>query len=131
MKRILFFVILFSVSIWRAQAAEPAKPVDKAAAQIPLLKQSWGRNPFTPVEFQVKTGAAPGGELKLTGILLRGGKSIAIINRQFLKEGDTIQGVSILKIEKDRVQIDKDGEPSYLRIGTNEKTQKIAKAAGV
>lgn len=104
-------------------AAPPPPPgknwKEKAAAQKTLLNQPWARDPFSPPEnkdLQPKDRA-----LKLTGLFVRSGKKIAVINSSFVKEGDTLQGITVLKIEDDRVLVNRDGKEYYLRIAENEK----------
>ncbi len=96
-------------------AAAPVWAEDKAAQQLTLLKQPWGRDPFK-ADIAAGAGAASG-ELELTGIFLRAGKRIAIINRKFIKEGEDAFGARIVKIEKDQVTVEKNNETTTLRIG--------------
>jgi len=52
----------------------------------------------------------------LSGTILGGGSPIAIINNQFLRLGDEIQGFKVQKIEKNRVQLNRDGRMVDLEV---------------
>jgi len=54
---------------------------------------------------------------RVSGILYTVEDSTAIINGQLLKKGDTLDGVTILEIERDRVEFEKKAERWYQRIG--------------
>ena len=55
--------------------------------------------------------------LRLTGVLLSAdGERLAIINRQVLGEGETVQGTKLVRINEDSVELDQQGEHSVVRL---------------
>lgn len=92
-------------------------------------QNTWGRDPFTSAELDMVTIESvaegevpePQAEAKksftLTGILKRGDRSIAILDRQLVRVGDVIEGVEVLQIENEKVILKQDGEELELRLG--------------
>ena len=55
--------------------------------------------------------------LILTGVMRStDGERLAIINRQVLGEGETVQGMRLVRIHEDSVDLDQQGEISVLRL---------------
>lgn len=86
--------------------AEQSKPKRE---RIPFT--NWVRDPFAQsmrsLDDQLSVST-----LKLGGISVRGGVKYALINSQVMREGDMIGGLTLSKIEKDRVLLSK-GSISY------------------
>lgn len=79
----------------------------------PRLK--WVRDPFRfpPKKEIEKTDVE---KLNLTGIIYDEGSPIAVINDEIVHEGDEIEGVKVIKIESERVLLEKDGKPYTLEL---------------
>jgi hypothetical protein len=93
-----------SSSAASAPAGEPAKPSGNAITRL-----------FN------KTPAAPNGpvgfpKLKLQGVYYRAGDSTALINGKNVVEGDEIEGASVVKIDRQSVEVQFQGESRVLRI---------------
>jgi type II secretory pathway component PulC len=58
--------------------------------------------------------------LALNGIVFSPGSSYALINNKIVKEGDEIEGVTVVRIAKDNVEL-KDGDTAF-KISSNAKT---------
>lgn len=126
MKKIAAFVLMSALAQPCLAAETAVTPrqnwQDKGKAQAALLKQAWDRDPFVaPEKSALPKEQAP---LQLTGVFLRNGKKIAIINRSFVKEGETVQGLLVKKIEDNQVLAVRDDKEFYLRISENEKPLK-------
>lgn len=76
--------------------ASPLKPYE----EIEILEESL-------VEVEQDIG------MVLTGIILRGESSSAIVNRKIVRVGDMIEGKKVIIIEKDRVVLS-DGNKKYV-----------------
>jgi hypothetical protein len=87
-----------------------------------VVKQSevlkWGRDPFAlPVEEKGGgSGIIFGRDLRLSAIINGPGRGVAIINNRILREGDTIEGVQVVKILNDRVMLNDESGYRELRI---------------
>ncbi|MBI3312849.1 MAG: hypothetical protein HYZ83_01250, partial [Candidatus Omnitrophica bacterium] len=53
----------------------------------------------------------------LTGIIQRGTKRVAILNRLFVHEGDDIQGIQVVRIDQDKVILKKGEEEAMIKMG--------------
>lgn len=53
---------------------------------------------------------------QLSGIALMEGKSFAIINGDIFKEGDKVEGAKLIKITKDKVTLDREGNQIQLSL---------------
>lgn len=92
-------------------------------------QNTWGRDPFTAAELDMVTieSVAEGEvseeepvskkDFSLTGILKRGDRSIAIIDRQLVRKGDTIEGFEVFEIENEKVVLKQNDEELELRLG--------------
>jgi len=56
------------------------------------------------------------GDWKLTAIILKNNRGLAIINGTILREGDSIGGVFVQKILRDRVYLSQEGEKIEVKI---------------
>ena len=83
-------------------------PAARPAADLPK-KQS-------PEEIK----KSPRPVLVLNGIVLSPGLNYALINNKIVKEGEKIEGVTVVRITKDSVEL-KDGDASF-KISSNAKT---------
>jgi hypothetical protein len=70
-----------------------------------------------PSEEKIKS---PRAVLALNGIVLSPGSSYALINNKIVKEGDKIEGIIVVRITKDSVEL-KDGDTAF-KISSSAKT---------
>ncbi len=109
-------------------AAKPTKPgkgskeevdateiVDNRPKREPVVFNNWGRDPFVQEkrsydDVQVISG------LTLNGISRKGEDSYALINKQIVRVGDAIEGLTVSRIEPDRVLLSKGGQ-TYVLMG--------------
>ena len=119
-----FFLVLLALEASAGHAAEPAlgnlKKIPKSKVQKEFLTQEWGRDPFSLTE-KKEAGHGFGSSIQLMGILTRGDKKIAIIDKVFVRAGESVQGYAVTAIENDRVILNRDGEETVLRIAEHEK----------
>lgn len=111
------------------QAAEPQSLPDeinemKASneeirAQIERLSLDWGRDPFSASGEAIQTKNNKGkflGNLFLRGISFRAGVGVAIVNDFILREGNTVEGYTVVEILKRAVILEKDGKKYTLNL---------------
>ena len=114
--KILSVVILFSLCFSGICLAESAYVYE--AENL--------RNPFTPLitsegRFINLDKEKNKGELALEGIIYdESGSSYALINSQVLSKGDSIEGYQVLRIERERVLLAKEGEIKEISITKEE-----------
>ncbi|MGE0453700.1 MAG: hypothetical protein AB7O37_12760 [Vicinamibacteria bacterium] len=89
-----------------APAAEPA--LDDAAATTP---QPSAESAEPPAE----TGGAAPPEPRLEAISVRDGRPVAILSGRLVFEGDSFDGVQVLRIGASEVEIERDGRRQVLR----------------
>lgn len=90
-----------NISDLREESPRP----DRFSRNSSSNKSQWdGRDPFF-IPGTNKGGSAPPekGEFQLTAIIYGEGEGVAIINGTILREGDSIRGLRVKKIQKDRV----------------------------
>ena len=65
----------------------------------------WGRDPFLLPEKQPGQGGkeAVEGEFRLSAIIYRAGRGVAIINNRIVRVGDVIEEMKVAEIRQDRV----------------------------
>ena len=107
------------------QVSIPA-PVIMSAAPSPVVASSPPTQtpvpvqpspPATPVPAVVAPPPKPAfPELKLQGIVFRSRNSSVVINGKTLFEGDTTQGVKVLKVERQGVTVEFNGETKVLNL---------------
>ncbi|MBM3326492.1 MAG: hypothetical protein FJY65_05875 [Calditrichaeota bacterium] len=112
----------------KAAAAPGAAIVDKLQPQAarvtgvgrpqrePVPYTNWGRDPFVQARRYIDDETTVA-ELKLGGISVRGEDRYALINKQIVRQGDEIAGMSVERIEKDRVIISRGGRSFILTWG--------------
>jgi hypothetical protein len=83
---------------------KPAAPVQARA--VPAERPSPKLQPVMPVA-PPTTPEFP--ELRLTGVILHGSRSSAVINQKTLKVGDYIDGVRLVEVQENRVVVEKNG----------------------
>lgn len=92
---------------------KPAAPVQ--AREITAKPPAEAKSPSTPTEKQHQmTPVIPPSlphfpELRLTGVILQGSRSSAVINQKTLRKGEYIDGVRVVEIHENRVVVEKDG----------------------
>jgi hypothetical protein len=63
----------------------------------------WGRDPFVLPDRETGSGGAGEGEFRLSAIIYREGKGVAIINNRIVRTGDVLEGMEVAEIRQDRV----------------------------
>ena len=138
---------LISDALRKAESVSPARSAPPASPRFPTkavfavgvglllagagwaaAKRSEGKPSFASAAAPTKTAARPlegfrlarqaDSSLRLNGIL-RGnaGKQLALINNQVVPEGGTIQGERIVRVEPDRVDLEReDGTVNTLKL---------------
>ncbi|MBL4827213.1 MAG: hypothetical protein JKY66_05795 [Spongiibacteraceae bacterium] len=87
------FIVIFSIMSWHLPAA-------------PTLA-----DPTRPAHYHSKKSKAP---LKLESILFSNTRKVAVINGSLVTEGDRIEDSTVLKINKDRVRLKRNGKITEL-----------------
>ena len=104
------------------QATTVPKP---AAAQAPKLvrieekaKESWGEDPFRVERKHTPTSRTPNKVLKwtLSGILYNSHSPIAIINRQQVRSGGSVDGARVIKIDRKAVTLEHNGKQMTITV---------------
>lgn len=85
-------------------------------AQKKKMALPWKRDPFIPREKFKKRGANIGRGLKLSGILWDETSPAVIINDEIVGIGDEIDGKKIIRIDRDRVVLEVEGEEYILKL---------------
>ena len=101
-----------------AQPAAPVIPPTQARRNTrpPVEFTDWARDPFIQARRFVDDQSQASG-FKLEGVSVRGKDRYALINTQILRVGDTIGAMSVIKIEKDRVTLSRNGRDFVLTMG--------------
>jgi thioredoxin-related protein len=94
-------------------AVEPAKPAAPVAAE-PI------QQPATPPQ-------KPGEEPKLQGILYSASHSSAVLNGKMCEVGDVVHGIKVLKIARDKVTVEYQGQIKVLKTKENQGEIKVSK----
>lgn len=123
MVAILIFVFSWALRTpSRVKATAPVLKLSKAVAvsnnkidwQIPTPYPATLRD---PMRFGSATATQAGtGRLTVKGIVLSGDKSSAIIDNQIVREGEEILGATVVKINKDSVEFEKNGKSWKQRV---------------
>jgi len=118
---ILAVLIIAAVSIWIPKGKKPAAvSADTLEQEISVMtavpKKStefvdWGRNPFTFLQVEEKTGGIP--NLALSAIVWSANKPSAFINNSIVSVGDEITDKTVKRIEQNRVILT-DGMKDYV-----------------
>jgi hypothetical protein len=96
---------------------EPPPPEPEKPKRDPIKFANWGRDPFIQMRRNLDDEQALS-NLKLSGLSIRGSDRYAIINSQILRVGDTVEGMTITKIEQDKVTLHRNGDTYSLRWGS-------------
>ena len=113
-RRILYFLILTSYILLFTSyiSFHPLWAQEQALSDINLewLKKKeqalkWGRDPFVLPTSQAGRGGkeAIESEFRLSAIIYRAGRGVAIINNRIVRIGDAIEGMKVAEIRQDRV----------------------------
>lgn len=89
---------------------------EKEEAQRKRMALPWSRDPFMAQGKLAKKGPSRPEALALSGIIWDEKKPAAIINDNIVSVGDEIQGKKVIKIEKNKVILQEDGEEYILRL---------------
>lgn len=124
LKNTTYILFLLAVVFLFAFVAEAAD-----MKQMPS-KTSWGRDPFTAAELDLVTvdtvidSPVEPEEIEiietkymLSGILTRGERQVAIMNGQLVREGDELEGGTIVRIEQDQVVVSQHNKERIVRMG--------------
>lgn len=92
-----------------------------------MVDGQWLENPFEPNVKSAQGDVA--GESKevawvVNSILVSAQRKQAVINGQFVREGDSISGAQVIRIEASSVHLNRDGETLVLRKKQNERFKK-------
>jgi thioredoxin-related protein len=90
-----------------AVLSKPATPVAVAPKPAP-------RAPVVPIQQPVPVHQNPGGEPKLQGILYSTTHPSAVLNGKICEEGETVSGTRVIKIERDKVTVECQGQIKVL-----------------
>lgn len=93
--------------------ANPMQPPAEALRKMRSIKQAPSVPAKPKTESAVTTKSAP---FTLHSILSAADREVAIINDQALVVGQTIQGASLMRIEKDHVRLKRKGKTWILRL---------------
>jgi hypothetical protein len=92
--------------------AAPAREPAKSAAQTPLVVVPDAPAPAVSAAPQP---ASPVSGLRLSATSQRDGRPVAILNDRMVYEGDVIDGITVLHIEENAVEVEVGGEKHVLR----------------
>ena len=102
------------------KAISPVKP--RQAATAPVTVPSPVTVPDARAESRAKKAPekAPRPTLVLNGIVVSPGASYALINNKIVEEGDTVEGLKVVRITKENVEL-QDGDTAF-KLSPNQKT---------
>ncbi len=143
---LLLVGLLMGVVIYNIQSSSKGKPVTKSPAvreqkeefkfetlKRKSLAEGWGRNPFFRAEekvlppAKVEAKAMPSQPpppqqeekrppLKLEMIFMANAQRVAILSDRFVKEGDKVGEEVVVRIESDRVILQKNGKRRTIKL---------------
>ena len=90
-----------------------SQPAPEAESQPVPTRESISVSPG--VEGEAAPPAAPPGELRLNAISLRDGRPVALINDRLVFEGDSFDGVRVIRIGEAEVEVEVKGQRQVLR----------------
>ena len=97
---VMIYGLLFDfVQSW----AQPLSEINMQWLERQEKALQWGRDPFALPNRPVGGGIGTDGEFRLSAIIYRSGRGVAIINNKILRKGDMIEGRRIADILEDRV----------------------------
>jgi hypothetical protein len=98
-----------------ASVAKAPEPVTEAPSEVPA-ESAAGRLSVAPAAAAAEAApVAPPGELRLTAISQRDGRPVALINDRLVFEGDSFEGVRVLRIGETEVEVEVRGQRRVLR----------------
>jgi len=88
-------------------SAHPIKKIN--IAEYEALK--WGRDPFVRATAEIETGSGSNTSPRwvLSGILYSDTNPSAVINKKVVRSGETVDGATVVEIDRQQVILDKDG----------------------
>lgn len=92
-----------------AEVKAPAKGVEAPAKGAKASPKETKSSPNNGITGAVKTVTAAPGELVIKGIIYSQAKSSVLIGETIVKEGDVVDGVKVIKIYQDKVDLERDG----------------------
>jgi hypothetical protein len=104
--------------------AEPTAPPIRLSRPVPapqprVLRPSTPQEaasaPAASAEPEAARPAAPAGGLRLTAISQRDGRPVALINDRLVFEGDSFDGITVIRIGDAEVEVEVKGRRSVLR----------------
>jgi hypothetical protein len=87
-------------------------PAGLAALDGPAVHRTEGEGAAIPT---VPAGPSPAGTLRLNAISQREGRPVALINERLVFEGDSFDGIKILRIGEAEVEVEIRGQRRVLR----------------
>jgi len=100
-----------------AAATPGATPQAAPLRAVERVKfEGWGRDPFLQEQRYLEQAKSLD-SFRVSGVSLRGSDRYALINGAIVRVGETIEGMRVLAIDKDRVRLGRDGREWTLRVG--------------
>ncbi|MBA4416507.1 MAG: hypothetical protein C0392_01145 [Syntrophus sp. (in: bacteria)] len=96
-------------------------PVDTSGLKCPVGIISGPSREFPRIPLSEMALGPPIEEKRVSLILIKNGQKTALINNQFVREGDTLDKARVLRIEKDRVLVGEGGVNKWLSLGAEER----------
>ena len=113
---IIFILASIALGIMLKSAA-PRRSAKQENLSIPPAKQAvLVPAPLNDERLLQKMSRLSTSSFQLSGIALMGEKNFAIINGNIFKEGDRIKGAQLVKITKDEVTLDREGNQIHLSL---------------
>lgn len=110
----LAFIFVQSRSSSSKPSAPAAKPPSAPPADNPPPEES---PPPVPESTGVQLIMEAQGQWRLNGIVRGGdGKALALINGRLIEEGGVIEGARVVRVNRDEVELEKDGQRSTLTL---------------
>lgn len=121
---VVLFIAFLSSTITKRAKKKSVETVQRKETTItesekhltgkPLITEvlEWGRDPFV----KAQEGTVRKGEFRLSAIVWDTELPYAVINGKVVCAGDKINGCTVLKIDKDKAVVKKDGEKMILEL---------------
>ena len=98
------------------KAAGLAIPSEPAASVAAAPAKSAAPAATVPIQQPAPAPQKPGDELKLQGILYSASHSSAVLDGRTCEEGEVVRGIRVLKITRDTVTVEFQGQTKVLRM---------------
>ena len=98
-----------------SRAARARHAVRLAASRGAVRRRRHAARPAAPAASTAADAAAPTPELRLSAISARDGQAVAIVNDRLVREGDSFDGVRIVRIGEAEVEVEVRGRRHVLR----------------